>query len=62
MLISVTAPTRTLQSNRLMLKNEDLMVRDGVWISNSQRVENKCSAWNVGQSKHEDTRNTLFVE
>lgn len=46
-----------------MFKMSDLVERVGVWISNSQKTENSCSTWNVGQSKHEDKRNTLlFVE
>lgn len=46
-----------------MFQMSDLVDRVGVWISNSQKTENICSTCNVGQSKHEDMRNTLlFVE
>lgn len=43
------------------LKMSGLVIRDGIWISNSQRVENNRSTWNVGQGKDEDMKNHFII-
>lgn len=35
------------------------MIRDEIWISNRQRVENNLSAQNVGRGKHDDNEEQL---
>ena len=45
----------------LRLKMSGLVIMDEIWISNSQRVENNCSTWNVGQRKDEDIKNHFII-
>lgn len=58
---SVTAQSTVCRGIGSGLKMSGLMIRDGIWVSNSQRVENSCSAWNVGQGKDEDMKNHFII-
>ena len=58
---SITAQQGHSQAIGSHLKMKGLMIRDGIWISNSQRVEHNCGTWNIGQGQDEAKKNHFVI-